>query len=132
MHSLQPQPAFLHSILRQMAEDKNTEGPANLTLLREKDELTLLDMLSNLPNEIIVAEEKMDPSRITHYAMDLAVAFHSFYNACRVRVEESKHLLLSTDYSITDIAVAMGFPDQSYYCKVFKNIVGVTPGKFRS
>ena len=51
---------------------------------------------------------------------------------CRVRVEESKHLLLSTDYSITDIAVAMGFPDQSYYCKVFKNIVGVTPGKFRS
>ena len=51
---------------------------------------------------------------------------------CRVRVEESKHLLLSTDYSITDIAVAMGFPDQSYYCKVFKNVVGVTPGKFRS
>ena len=51
---------------------------------------------------------------------------------CNVRVEESKHLLLSTDYSITDIAVAMGFPDQSYYCKVFKNIVGVTPGKYRS
>ncbi len=49
-----------------------------------------------------------------------------------VRVEESKRLLLSTDYSITDIAIAMGFPDQSYYCKVFKNIVGVTPGKYRS
>ena len=80
--------ARICSILRQMAEDKNTEGPANLTLLREKEELTLLDMLSNLPNEIIVAEEKMDPSRITHYAMDLAAAFHSFYNACRVRVED--------------------------------------------
>lgn len=49
-----------------------------------------------------------------------------------VRVEESKRLLLSTDYSITDIAIAMGFPDQSYYCKVFKNIVGTTPGKFRA
>lgn len=50
---------------------------------------------------------------------------------CRIRVEESKHLLRSTDYSLTDIAAAMGFTDQSYYCKVFKRIVGVTPGKYR-
>lgn len=50
---------------------------------------------------------------------------------CRLRVEESKHLLLSGKYSMADIAIAMGFPDQSYYCKVFKRIVGVTPGKYR-
>lgn len=51
---------------------------------------------------------------------------------CRIRVEESKQLLLSTDYSLTDIAIAVGFADQSYFCKVFKRIVGMTPGKFRS
>ena len=50
---------------------------------------------------------------------------------CRIRIEESKQLLLSTDYSLTDIAIAVGFPDQSYYCKVFRRIVGLTPGKFR-
>lgn len=50
---------------------------------------------------------------------------------CRLRVEESKHLLLAGKYSLADIAVSMGFPDQSYYCKVFKRIVGVTPGKYR-
>lgn len=50
---------------------------------------------------------------------------------CRIRVEESKHLLLSKKYSLADIAVSMGFPDQSYYSKVFKRIVGVTPGKYR-
>lgn len=50
---------------------------------------------------------------------------------CQIRVEESKRLLLSKQYSLADIAVAMGFPDQSYYCKVFKRIVGVTPGKFQ-
>ena len=43
---------------------------------------------------------------------------------CRIRVEESKHLLLSKKYSLADIAVSMGFPDQSYYSKVFKQIVG--------
>lgn len=51
---------------------------------------------------------------------------------CWIRVEESKRLLLHKEYSLLDIALAMGFPDQSYYCKVFKKIVGVTPGKYRA
>lgn len=50
---------------------------------------------------------------------------------CRIRVEKSKQLLLSTEYCLADIAVAVGFPDQSYYCKVFKRIAGLTPGQFR-
>ena len=50
----------------------------------------------------------------------------------QVRVEESKRLLLSTEFSLADIAVSVGFPDQSYYCKIFKRIVGISPGKFRS
>lgn len=50
---------------------------------------------------------------------------------CRVRVEESRRLLLSTDYSITEIALAIGFSDQSYYCKVFRRIVGIPPGQYR-
>ena len=51
---------------------------------------------------------------------------------CRIRVEESKRLLLDKQYTLANIAVAMGFPDQSYYCKVFKRLVGVTPGKYRA
>lgn len=51
---------------------------------------------------------------------------------CKIRVEESKQLLASTDYSLTDIALAVGFADQSYFCKVFKRIVGMTPGKYRN
>lgn len=51
---------------------------------------------------------------------------------CSVRVEESKRLLLSTDFSLADIAVSVGFPDQSYYCKIFKRTVGISPGKFRA
>ena len=49
-----------------------------------------------------------------------------------MRVEESKRLLVSSEYSLTDIAMAMGFPDQSYYCKVFKRLVGLTPSKYRA
>lgn len=50
----------------------------------------------------------------------------------RIRIEESKRLLRSTSDSLTDIAVAMGFSDQSYFCKIFKQITGITPGKYRA
>ena len=60
----------------------------------------------------------------------LGVSFRE--HLCRIRVEESKRLLLSSDYPLCDIATAMGFTDQSHYCKVFKRIVGITPGQYRS
>lgn len=50
----------------------------------------------------------------------------------RIRVEESKHLLLSTNFPLAEIAIAMGFSDQSYFCKTFKRITGVTPSQFRN
>ncbi len=49
----------------------------------------------------------------------------------RIRIEESKLLLLSTSDTLTDIAIATGFSDQSYFCKAFKKHVGISPGKYR-
>ncbi|MGN0479413.1 MAG: PocR ligand-binding domain-containing protein [Hominenteromicrobium sp.] len=65
----------------------------------------------------------------TLFSQVVGVSFREYL--CRFRVERSKDLLVSQTYTLTDIAIAMGFPDQSYYCKVFKRIVGVTPGKYR-
>lgn len=50
----------------------------------------------------------------------------------RIRVEESKRLLLSTNDSLAEIAVAAGFADQSSFCKTFRRVVGLTPGKYRA
>ncbi len=48
-----------------------------------------------------------------------------------IRVEESKKYLVDTKHSISDIALRMGFSDQSYFSKVFKKVEGITPGKYR-
>ncbi len=57
-------------------------------------------------------------------------AFRDYLNM--VRIEESKRLLANTDYSIIDIAIAVGFEDQSYFSKVFKKYTGLTPKQYRS
>ncbi len=50
----------------------------------------------------------------------------------QVRVAESKRLLSSSDFAIVDIAVALGFGDQSYFSKVFKKHTGISPGMYRA
>lgn len=46
------------------------------------------------------------------------------------RVEKSKELLLNTSATIEEIAVAVGFANSSYFCKVFKNLTNMTPSDF--
>ena len=48
-----------------------------------------------------------------------------------VRVDKSQSLLVDSDMSIIEIARMCGFEDQSYFTKVFKRIVDVTPRKYR-
>lgn len=47
------------------------------------------------------------------------------------RIEESKHLLDSSNYSLLDIAILLGFHDQSHFTRIFKKFTGTTPKKFR-
>ncbi len=57
------------------------------------------------------------------------LSFTQYLNT--VRIEESKYLLLNTDYSIMNIALSVGYDDQGYYTKVFKKITSVSPGEYK-
>ena len=45
--------------------------------------------------------------------------------------ERAKELLLTTDQACTEICFAVGYNNQSYFTRTFKNLVGVTPSQFR-
>jgi AraC family transcriptional regulator len=48
------------------------------------------------------------------------------------RVERAKQLVQGgDDFSLAEVAARAGFSDQSQFCRHFKRLVGVTPGRFR-
>lgn len=47
------------------------------------------------------------------------------------RLNIAKQLLLESDFSITEIAYRCGFSDASYFSKVFRSSVGVSPLEYR-
>lgn len=49
----------------------------------------------------------------------------------QIRLKKASQALLSTSSSITDIALACGFPDSNYFGDLFRKAVGVSPREFR-
>lgn len=55
---------------------------------------------------------------------------HQYIISCRTQT--AKNLLLSTGYSIEEIAWKSGFESSAYFIKVFKENTGITPKKYRT
>lgn len=66
----------------------------------------------------------------TLFKQSFGSSFKEYLNY--IRIEESKNLLTNTNYSIIDIAIAVGFDNQSYFAKVFKKHTGLTPKQYRN
>lgn len=50
----------------------------------------------------------------------------------RSKMEEAKKLLLSSDYTISEIAPLCGFSDVKYFSKLFNRLTDTTPGEYRN
>lgn len=58
------------------------------------------------------------------------VTFVNYLND--TRLEKSRDLLKTTQLSIKEITAAVGYNDQNYFSRIFRNKYGVTPTEFRS
>jgi arginyl-tRNA synthetase len=81
--------ARICSLLNKM-QDEGIAVPENadLTMLREEEEIALIKQISLLPEEIVQAAADRDPSRMNKYAVAMCAQFHRFYNACRIKEAE--------------------------------------------
>ena len=85
--------ARICSMLRLLESEGISVPSANevdLTLLTAPEEIDLIKKLAEYPDEIRIAAQTLEPSRLTRYVTDVASLFHSFYNECRVKGEEEK------------------------------------------
>jgi AraC family transcriptional regulator len=49
----------------------------------------------------------------------------------RRRIEHSEALLMEGELSVAEVAAAVGFKDSTRFIRAFRNLKGVTPGRFR-
>ena len=49
----------------------------------------------------------------------------------RRRIERAQQLMLTSHQPLSQIALACGFADQAHYCRVFRDVVGLSPNVWR-
>ena len=68
-----------------LARSRNIDwGQGDITLLDHPSELALIRTMIRLPELVYQMARTLQPHHLPHYAMELATAFHWFYENCRV------------------------------------------------
>ena len=79
--------------------------------------------------DVIAEKFHMTPEYLGNlFAKETGITFSNYLR--QVRMEKAKELLTGTDMKIYEVACAVGYPDQKYFSKVFKEYVGVSAKQF--
>ena len=66
---------------------------------------------------------------LTSFKSEYGTTLNSYL--CQIRIDEAKRLLKTTNMTISAVAEATGFYDQSYFSKVFSAKLGMAPSEYR-
>ena len=80
--------------------------------------------IEDMSNEICVSSFHM----IRQFKKEIGLTPHQFQIQCRIR--KAQKMLLSYK-TIAEVALDMGFCDQSHFVRCFKKIVGMTPASYQ-
>jgi len=86
------------SIFAKIKDNKSNLKSANLELLKEKEELDLMRTLLQFPSLIEQVSHNFAVNLITNYSLELATAFHRFYE---------KHQVLSVQSELKNARLAL-------------------------
>lgn len=79
--------------------------------------------------ETFAGEYRMTPQYLSNlFAKETGRTFSGFLKM--VRMEKAKELLLESDMKIYEVACAVGYPDQKYFSRVFKEYTGVSAKRY--
>src|SRR5262245_46242458 len=87
--------------------------------LSESIDLTILASVAGLSVHHFARQFKQSAGVTPHYYLT------------QKRVERAQEMLAKTDLSVSEIAYAAGFSDQSHLARHFRHILGTTPREFR-
>jgi len=78
----------------------------------------------------IAGASHLSMSRLAHlFKEQMGITLVDYITS--VRIERARYLLLATNQSCTEICFEVGYNNQSYFTRVFRELVGMPPRRFR-
>ena len=88
---------YVHARISSIARKAKERGisdivwnDASVSMLNEPEEIQLIKTMARYPEIVRCSAEYMEPHRITYFLMNLASAFHAYYNKHRVLTDDAE------------------------------------------
>ncbi len=141
---------YYYLLLRNIKKSKAADENVNQRQ-EDEDKLEVLDEMMDADRQFIekvkqVIEDNIDDSTLSSIRISQELCLSqrqlnrkvkaisgvdtSTYIRC-LRIKNACHMLSTTDMTMGEIQAACGFDSPSYFSRVFKNIIGLTPTEYR-
>ena len=106
-----------------------------LSGIRSKPIIHAVDYVSARLHDRVTLEDAADHLKISPphlsrlFKAETGMTFSEYVN--KLKIEEASSLLLYTEYTDLEISSLLGFSSQSYFIKVFRKFIGMTPKEYK-
>ncbi len=110
--------------------------PSTATLIQHRKIRKAVDYINDnyhtdIRRSAVAGKTGMSPSHFSRmFRKVMGVSYQEYVNS--KRIAQAKKLLSTSPRSITEIAVSLGFSDQTGFGRIFKKLTGHTPSAYRS
>ena len=85
----------------------------------------------NLTLQMAAEHEKLDPSYLSKlFAKEMNIPVKAYI--LKAKITTAQNILVFSDFSLSEIAVSLGFSSQSAFSAAFRKITGMTPFQYRN
>jgi len=104
------------------------EGSRKVT--REVTQLIRSQYMQDIHLDMLARQVNLTPSYLSQlFKKETGSGIAKFINT--VRLDEARKMLLGTNMRVSEICLAAGYTDLSYFCSLFRNMYGATPAQYR-
>lgn len=121
-------------LLRKLTKEEEAPKTSNTEqqfspMVAEMVHLIRTDYAKHLGLDVFADKFKMTSQYLSNlFAKETGMTFSNYVK--KVRTDRAQELILTTDMKIYEIACMVGYPDQKYFSKVFKECTGVSAKQF--
>lgn len=118
----------LDQFLDNMLENRSS---MNTRVINKACEYITKNCQRNLPLEEVAQTVHLSPFYFSRlFKQEKGYNFVDFMT--KVRIDKAKRMLQEPDYTVVRIAAEVGYQDASYFCRVFRQAMKMTPNQYRA
>ncbi|GAE31536.1 helix-turn-helix domain-containing protein [Alkalihalobacillus hemicellulosilyticus] len=117
----------LYTFARKVKQVKNDRHSRTITICKD---YIFKYIYEDLTHEQIAKRVELSPKYLSVlFKKEVGITISEYIQ--QIKIEEAKKLLAYSNTPISDICSLLNYTDQSYFTKVFKKFIGVTPKFYR-